>query len=200
MVRRRVPAVGRAGQGGITYLGLLFAVAIAGVGLAGTGSLWFLESRREKEKELLFIGEEYRRAIGSYYTRGPEGAKVYPQSLEDLLQDKRFPHSVRHLRRLYRDPMTNGTDWELIRDQGRIIGVASRSTEKPVKVAGFGPGQAEFESARSLADWRFIHSDGGQLQGSSTRSVATPAAAPARPSPFGSEPTAPLLRPLGEEP
>lgn len=38
-------------QGGVSYLGLLFAVALAGIGLAGTGALWSLESRREKEKE-----------------------------------------------------------------------------------------------------------------------------------------------------
>lgn len=124
-------------QYGVTYLGLLFAIALAGIGLAGTGALWSLDSRREKEKELLFIGEEYRRAIASYYEKGPNGVREYPQRLEDLLQDKRFPMPVHHLRRLYRDPLTNRLDWDLIRQQGRISGVASRADGKPVKVAGF---------------------------------------------------------------
>ena len=149
-----------AGQGGFTFLGLIFAVALAGIALAGTGALWQLESRREKEKELLFIGEEFRRAIGSYYDQSPGADKQYPEKLDDLLQDKRFPMPVRHLRRHYRDPMTADGVWELIRSQGRIIGVVSASTGRPVKVAGFSSEQQDFEGAGSYADWRFTHSGG----------------------------------------
>lgn len=145
------------GEAGFTYLGLLFAVAIAGVALAGTGVLWQMESRREKEKELLFIGEEYRRAIGSYYDKSPGGQKQYPEKLEDLLLDKRFPNPVRHLRRLYRDPMLPGEEWNLIRQQGRISGLTSKSLDKPIKVAGFASEQEGFDSARNYTEWRFIH-------------------------------------------
>jgi len=158
-------------QLGITFLGLLFAVAIAGIALAGTGVLWQLESRREKEKELLFIGEEYRRAIDRYYDKTPGAAKQYPEKLEDLLQDKRFPMPVHHLRRLYRDPMTQKVDWELIKQQGRITGVVSQSRDEPIKIAGFASGQEEFEGAESYAKWRFI-SNGSSLP-------TVPAAAPA---------------------
>lgn len=147
-------------QGGVSYLGLLFAVALAGIGLAGTGALWSLESRREKEKELLFIGEEYRRAIASYYDKGPNGVREYPEKLENLLRDTRFPMPVHHLRRLYRDPLTNSPDWELIRLQGRISGVASRADGKPVKTAGFAARQEGFEGAASYRDWRFTHDPG----------------------------------------
>lgn len=145
-------------QAGFTYLGLMFAIAIAGIGLAGTGVLWQMESRREKEKELLFIGEEYRRAIGSYYEKTPGGDKQYPEKLSDLLQDKRFPNPVRHLRRLYREPMMADGEWELIRQQGRILGVASRSLDKPIKIAGFGPGLEGFEGAEKYTEWRFLGS------------------------------------------
>ena len=148
------------GQGGYTFLGLLFAVAIAGIALAGTGSLWQLESRREKEKELLFIGEEFRQAIGSYFDKTPAADKQYPDKLDDLLLDKRFPMPVHHLRRLYRDPMMPDGSWELIRSQGKIIGVVSKSSGKPVKVAGFSPEQQDFEGADSYTEWRFTHSGG----------------------------------------
>ncbi|MBU1363610.1 MAG: type II secretion system GspH family protein [Gammaproteobacteria bacterium] len=144
-------------QGGFTFLGLMFAVAIAGIALAGTGALWQLESRREKEKELLFIGEEYRHAIGSYYEKSPGAVKQFPEKLADLLHDRRFPNPTHHLRRLYRDPMTVDGEWELIRQQGRIIGVASRSSDKPIKIAGFTAEQEGFDSAASYADWYFIH-------------------------------------------
>ncbi|MBL8415628.1 MAG: type II secretion system protein [Propionivibrio sp.] len=149
-------------QAGITFLVVLFAMAIAGIALAGTGVLWQLESRREKEKELLFIGEEYRRAIDRYYDKTPGAAKQYPEKLEDLLQDKRFPVPVHHLRRLYRDPMTPDGEWELIKQQGRITGVASKSREEPIKIAGFATGQEDFEGAESYAKWRFI-SNGNSL-------------------------------------
>lgn len=147
-------------QGGFTYIGLLFAVALAGIALAGTGVLWHMESRREKEKELLFVGEEYRRAIASYYDKSPGGEKQYPEKLEDLLLDKRFPNPVRHLRRLYRDPMLLADEWELLRQQGRIFGIASKSREKPIKIAGFSAEQDGFEGAQSYAEWRFIHGGG----------------------------------------
>lgn len=143
-------------QGGLTYIGLLFAVAIAGIAMAGTGVLWQLESRREKEKELLFIGEEYRRAINSYYDKSPGGDKQHPEKIEDLLLDKRFPMPVRHLRRHYRDPMTADGEWELIRQQGRIIGIASKSVDKPIKIAGFTAEQEGFEGAERYSEWRFL--------------------------------------------
>lgn len=158
-------------QAGFTYLGLLFAVALAGIALAGTGALWQLESRREKEKELLFIGEQYRQAIGSYLERSPGDNKQYPEKLTDLLEDKRFPNPVRHLRRLYRDPMTADGEWELIRQQGRIFGVASRSSQKPVKIAGFTADQQDFEGAEKYGDWRFVSNGSGV----STLSSAPPA-------------------------
>ena len=160
-------------QAGITFLVVLFSMAIAGIALAGTGVLWQLESRREKEKELLFIGEEYRRAIDRYYDKTPGEAKQYPEKLEDLLQDKRFTIPVHHLRRLYRDPMTPDGEWELIKQQGRITGVASKSRNEPIKIAGFAAGQEEFEGAESYSKWRFISN------GSSLPPAPTPATAPA---------------------
>lgn len=143
-------------QRGVTFLTLLFAIALSGIALAGTGALWQLESRREKEKELLFVGNEYRKAIGSYASRTPEGSPPFPERLEDLLQDNRYPTPVRHLRRLYRDPMSPDGQWELIREQGRITGVVSRSEDAPIKVAGFSKDFENFEGAKSYRQWRFM--------------------------------------------
>lgn len=143
-------------QRGVTFLTLLFAIALAGIALAGTGALWQLESRREKEKELLFVGNEYRKAIGSYASRTPEGSPPFPERLEDLLQDNRYPTPVRHLRRLYRDPMSADGQWEIIREQGRITGVVSRSDATPIKIAGFSKDFESFEGARSYRQWRFV--------------------------------------------
>ena len=136
-------------------LGLLFTIVIASIGLAGTGVLWQFEGRREKEKELLFIGDQYSHAIASYYERSPGDNKQYPEKLTDLLEDKRSLVNIRHLRRLYRDPMTPTGEWTLIRQQGRITGIASSSNETPIKIAGFRPDQEGFDKAKTYAEWKF---------------------------------------------
>ncbi len=142
-------------QRGFTYLGLLFAVAILGVTLATIGIVWSTQIRRDREAELLYIGGQYRAAIGRYVNSGGQ----YPLELVDLVDDKRSPVARRYLRRIYPDPMTNSADWELIvAPQGGIMGVASRSQGKPIKVAGFAPADMAFEKAESYSDWKFIYS------------------------------------------
>lgn len=143
-------------QAGFTLLGLLFLVALLGLLLAAAGTTWRAATQREKEAELLFIGDQYRRALTSYYQleQGPE--KHYPKKLEDLLYDPRFPNTVRHLRRPWPDPIS-GDDWVLVRDEeGGIKGVHSPSTAKPRKTAGFSREYAAFEDAGHYADWVFV--------------------------------------------
>lgn len=142
-------------QRGFTYVGLLVAVALAGVALAAAGTLWSTTARRDKEAELLFVGDQFRRAIGSYYD-GTPGAKRYPLKLEELLEDKRLAVTRRHLRQLYPDPTTGRPDWDLVRlPDGAIVGVRSRSEAKPLKTANFAPHDASFEGAATYRDWVF---------------------------------------------
>ena len=91
-------------------MGVLMLIAIAGIGMAGVGLVWHQNAQRENEKELLFVGEEYRRAIGSYYESSPAAAKQFPSSLDDLLLDQRFPNAKRHIRKLYADPITRNKE------------------------------------------------------------------------------------------
>jgi len=143
-------------NGGFTFIGLLIAVALLGLALAGSGVVWHLEARRDKEQQLLFAGEQIRAAIARYRDASPGGNKQFPEHLEDLLQDRRFPMPVRHLRRLYRDPLTADGVWQVVREQGRIIGVVSKAEGRPLKLAGFPPAQKDFEGAGSYAGWRFV--------------------------------------------
>jgi type II secretory pathway pseudopilin PulG len=139
-------------------MSLLFFVATLGVGIAVTAISWQTASQREKERELLFIGSEFREAIALYYHRSPGSIKEYPKDLNDLLKDSRYPVTQRYLRRIYRDPMTGLAQWGTIPALGGgIMGVHSLSKEAPIKKAGFTESQKEFSEAGSYADWKFAY-------------------------------------------
>lgn len=154
------PTQSHSRQRGFTYLGLMFLVAVIGIGLAQAGAVWQTEVQREREAELLFIGEQYALAIGSYYENTPGGVRQYPPALEDLLRDPRFPETRRHLRRIYSDPVTGGAEWGVVRIGGRITGVYSQSRQHPLKTADFPSAWAAFASSESYADWQFVYVPG----------------------------------------
>lgn len=120
-------------QHGFGYILVLFAIAALGLLTAGAGQVWHTTAQREKEADLLFIGNQFRQAIRSYHDSTPGETKQYPATLQDLLEDNRFPMPRRHLRQLYRDPMTGSTAWGLVKAGDRIIGVRSLSDSKPFK-------------------------------------------------------------------
>lgn len=142
---------------GFTYAAMLLAVAIVGIGLAAAGQSWSTVAQREREAELLFIGGEYRRAIRSYVLASP-GAQRYPRRLQDLLADDRFPSTRRHLRRIYRDPVTGGREWGLVdAPGGGIMGVHSVSEATPFKTSAFREEDRALEGAARYSDWKFVY-------------------------------------------
>jgi type II secretory pathway pseudopilin PulG len=142
-------------EAGFTLLGLLFLLAALGIGLAAVGTLWDSVRQREREADLLLVGDQYRRALESYYQAGTGPAQHYPKHLSDLVRDPRFPHTVRHLRQLWKDPVTGG-EWGLHRDAaGGIDGLYSTSPATPRKTGGFTQAYREFEGAARYSDWLF---------------------------------------------
>jgi type II secretory pathway pseudopilin PulG len=155
MESRRMPSRSRAPAGrGFTYLTVLFIVAILSGGLGLLGEVWHTAAVREKEAELLFIGNQYRRAIERYYLSGPG---QYPRTLNDLLKDPRKPVTERYLRRIYPDPITGSNEWGLIRaPDGGIVGVHSLSENRPLRSANFRGRDAGFETAIKYSEWQFV--------------------------------------------
>ena len=147
---------GKSAQSGFTYLYVLMLVALIGMGLAAAGTLWQTEAQRHREADLLFIGDQYRQAIRSYYELDPAQPRL-PQNIDELLEDNRRPDLVRHLRRAYRDPLTSDA-FALIRapDTQGIIGVYSQAAGHPFKIGGFLPEDEAFSAATRYADWRFV--------------------------------------------
>jgi len=164
---RRGTAV-RAQDRGFTYVAVLFVVAVVGIGLASVGQVWRTAQQREKETQLLFIGDQFRRAIGSFY-ESPAAEKRYPRSLQELLRDPRQPNVVRHLRRIYGDPMTGTPDWGLVTaPDGQIVGVFSLSDGEPIRRHGFADPYTPFVSASKYSDWKFVYTGGMAVAASET--------------------------------
>ena len=147
-------------QRGFGYLMVLFALAAMGLVLAGTGQVWHTAAQRERETELLFIGQQFRQALASYYENTPQPPKQYPKSLDELLEDQRYGLPMRHLRKLYRDPFTGQAQWGLVRSGGRIIGVHSLAEGRPFKTDFRGP-DAAFAGAERYDQWLFSPSATG---------------------------------------
>jgi type II secretory pathway pseudopilin PulG len=143
---------------GYTYFGVLFIVALISLALSGAALVWKVEQQREKERELLFIGQQYINAIASYYHAAPGGNKKYPRDISELLRDPRYPFIKRHLRKPWRDPMTLSKEWGLVRTkQGGIAGIYSLSSSMPLKQAGFGLLEALLGGKSSYQQWQFIY-------------------------------------------
>ncbi|MFP4466061.1 MAG: type II secretion system protein [Candidatus Goldiibacteriota bacterium] len=145
------------GNRGFSYLVFLIAAAVICVITAGAGMVFVSRVvKAENEQELIFRGLAYKKGIESYYNAAA-GRKKYPESLDELVNDRRF-FSGRHIRKLYTDPFDSGEGWLLIRSEhGGIKGVVSRSKEESLKRAGFPDELKEFEDARSYSEWVFVY-------------------------------------------
>jgi type II secretory pathway pseudopilin PulG len=146
-------------QSGFTYMAILFAIAIAGVVLAATGINWSQAAQREKERQLLFVGNQFRQAILLYYEKSPGAVKRYPRTLNDLLKDERQLSTQSYLRKIYLDPMTLKADWGIeVAPDGGVMGVHSLSDVVPLKRANFDYADQSFEGAAKYTDWVFDYS------------------------------------------
>lgn len=188
-------------QTGFTLLALLFFVAGLGVGMAALGTLWHTAQQREKERELLFVGDQYRRAIDSFWSIPlPAGqTRRLPKSLDELLLDPRFIHTVRHLRRLYPDPMTGKPEWGMVKDaQGGIAGVHSLAEGKPFKRALFSDPYADFENKSSYRDWVFAYEGGAPAAASAPTKEAAEGKMPGAGATTGTTPPVDLFTESGD--
>ncbi|WP_432719469.1 type II secretion system protein [Jeongeupia wiesaeckerbachi] len=154
-------------QQGFGYIWVLMMVMVMGIYLGLVGDVWQNRLQREREQELLRVGDEIRLAIKGYTAiQGAEGTQ-YPKRLQDLVQDPRAPFPRRFLRRAYKDPMT-GEDWAYIgAPGGGFMGVYSKSAKIPLKQANFPPQFGGFADKKSFAEWQFAwwpNSGGGRTR------------------------------------
>jgi type II secretory pathway pseudopilin PulG len=166
---------------GYSFLLALFLLALMSMAALQATEIDSTLARREREQTLLHVGHEFRQALRRYQAARPgvPGGQ-YPVKLDDLIVDSRHPNTVRHLRRIYLDPITNKPEWGLIRQGGRIVGVHSLSTLAPIKQSGFDPEDDAFKQAKSYREWVFTVVG---APGVSLPAAAPAASVPAVPSP-----------------
>ena len=141
---------------GFTYLAALLLTGITAAGALSAAQIWSVARQREKEAELIWIGNQFVQAIGEYYERSPGTVKRYPEKLADLVEDHRYLTMQRHLRQIYRDPITGARNWGVIRaPDGGVMGVYSLSNKTAISQSPLGS-TGEGRLLR-YEDWRFIY-------------------------------------------
>lgn len=173
---------------GFTYIAALVLVIVMGIMLGVMGQTWTQIMKREREQELIFRGVQIVQAIRRWNKpKSPQQQAVMPLfELEHLLKDPRSFANLRHLRRLYKDPLTD-KDWRVIKDPVRgIIGVASSSEEAPLRQSfqTMTPLSADdryleqmfksFEGKKKYSEWEFVYRGEAVAPGTTTTTVTIP--------------------------
>jgi type II secretory pathway pseudopilin PulG len=108
----------RGGEQGYTLLMAIFIAALMIIAASAAVPNLILQSRRQKEKLMIWRGEQYERAIGLFYRKTGR----YPHDLRELAKGI---DGIHFLRQQYKDPM-NAQDgsWRLIYlgPGGQLIG------------------------------------------------------------------------------
>ena len=146
----------RESERGFSYVVLMFAIVLIGLGMTVAARQWKVMIQRELEADLLSKGIEIQNALAFYSATMKAGravpGEVYPQTLAELT---RLPKPF--LRKVYGDPVGHG-DWELVRaPTGGIMGVRSKSKSKPIWQHNFPPAVRHFDGRKSYYDWVFQH-------------------------------------------
>lgn len=137
---------------GFTYIAALIMVVVMGIMLGAVGQSVRVVMQREREKELLFRGLQYRDAIERWTKKGA----MPLLDIKHLLKDPRSPNGEKHLRQLYPDPMT-GEEWKILKDPNfGIYGVASKSNDEPFKQKEFPEVIKGFEGKKKYSEWEFV--------------------------------------------
>lgn len=86
---------------GFTYLTLLIAIAVSGVGLTVMSEMWSKTSERNAKLQRQWEATQYENAIRSYYYSTPPEKRNLPRNIDVLLLDDRTAPPLRHLRKIY---------------------------------------------------------------------------------------------------
>ena len=169
--------VRRQSEGGYAILLVLFLATLVLLSTIAVSPNVLTEGRREKEKEMIWRGKQYKRGIKLYYRKTGK----FPTSIDDLTKPQMG--NLRFMRQTYKDPM-NPKDgaWRMIYvgPTGQLVG--SLKPGQTIQLAGLGaapvPGTPAAQVGAQSAGQTFGQSFG---QGPGNTGSAPPAAGPGSP-------------------
>jgi len=105
-------------QKGYTLAVVVVFTSVLLVGLSEAMINWQKAMQREREEELIFRGKQFIRAIDLWQRKFPN---TWPTTIDALLNT----NNTRFLRKRWKDPITNSTEWRLIKmnPDGSISGL-----------------------------------------------------------------------------
>jgi len=117
-------------EAGYILLLVMMMATLLLISLAAAAPSIYVEGQREKEKELIFRGEQYARAIELFHTKFHR----YPISVKELLHTD----NLSFLRQQFRDPMAKNGKWRFIHAtangiilDSKILGPPGKNKKKP---------------------------------------------------------------------
>lgn len=169
-------------ESGYTMVAIVIGMMILAIVIMGVAPSVATVMKREREKELLFRGKQYARAIALFQKRYGR----FPTELKEL-----YANRPRTIRKLWKEPICNCPDWQVIYQNspdalsqipggGGMPGAGGRGRPQPTPTPGvFGPtGQtksvgpivgvrsrvheealSEWRGQKFYDEWRFIMGD-----------------------------------------
>ncbi len=92
------------GKNGYALITAIIAINIFAIFSLMAASMWQREIARENEKELIFRGNQYVKAITNFRKKYPN---TFPQDIE-ILEKEKF------IRKLYKDPVNESGEWNYV--------------------------------------------------------------------------------------
>lgn len=123
-LRGRRPRQDSSEAGYILLIVMMMATLLL-ISLAAAAPSIYVEGQRQKEKELIFRGEQYARAIMLFHQQ----FKRYPTSVKELLHT----NNLSFLRQAYPDPMTRSGKWRFIHATANGVVLDSKILKPPGK-------------------------------------------------------------------
>src|SRR5512136_312656 len=108
---------------GYVLIVLMLVIAPMGLGLIMAVPLWQTQIQKENEEALVFRGNQYIEAIRIFQLKNPG---TFPKTLQELKEKK-------CIRRLFKDPMTSGGEWNLVLYQE---GTGGQGQQRPLTSRG----------------------------------------------------------------
>lgn len=131
--RTIIPFRGRQQESGYAILLVLFLATLMLLATITVAPNILTDGRREREKEMIWRGNQYKRGIKMFYRKTGK----FPTSLEDLTKPK--IGNIRFMRQAYKDPMNpKDGEWRLIYvgPAGQLIG--SLKPQRALQLTGIG--------------------------------------------------------------